>query len=563
MRLTGEVALVGLVALMVCGLCGEAGATSLSRMTSYGPVTGAVSKAYPSVIAWQGIPFAAPPTGDLRFKPPQAPKSWTEPLMTTDSGPGCPMYVEPVLKGTEDCLYLDVYAPINVTADTQVMVFIHGGGYVIGNDYHKGLYDGAHLAAKHGVIVVAMNYRLSVLGFLALDALKVEAGGTTGNYGLQDQQLALKWVASNIAAFGGDPDSVLLFGESAGAFSLCWHLVSPGSKGLFAAVLFESGNCDSPSFFRPYEYATNFSAGYAAHVGCDPDALSEAELLGCLRALPLPKLIDGGVLLAGGSGGSVGRFPPDVFWPKLAPIMPWGIAIDGSPAGLTGVPSKLIAAGKGMSNVPLLMGTNRNEGSIFLPMMIAMVPGIDVLPLSERTALLVLSHFFNSSVVAQARELYPRYAYKSWDKMASALLTDYFFVCSARRMLRAFGAAYPGTPRYTYRYVYKTDSPLYPVFGDYHSSELKFVFGNPVHNIPFDKTDWTMSDIFGWYWTNYARAHAPSGASPSSVDPYPFWPQWNETAQITQLLDVPVGQEAFLDDVVCDFWDRVKVDYSS
>lgn len=553
--------------LTVVALVTTAQGAPYTITTQTGEVVGHASPTYEGVVEWQGIPYGSPPTTELRFTPPIPPAAWSTPLVANASGPGCPYLVGPLMKGVEDCLSLDVYVPASAlepnASPKQVMVFIHGGGAVIGNDIsdgkkgQKGLYDGSRFAAKHDVIVVAMDYRLSVLGFLALDELKAEnPHGSTGNYGLQDQQLALKWVSQNIAAFGGDPSSVLLFGESAGAFSICWHLVSPASKGLFTAVLLESGNCDSPAFFRQYDRATNFSRGYAAHVGCDPASLSGTKLLDCLRALPLEKIIDGGVLDAARS--PLGKYPPNVFWPKLAPIMPWGFAIDGSSIGLTGVPAQLIAQGKGHP-VPVLMGTNGQEGALFIPMMPVIVPGT-LIPLDHHAAEHMLLHFFNQTVYQDVMEVYPPSKFKDYDALAVTVLTDYFFVCSTRRLLRAVAAANPSLPRYEYRFVYPIRSPLGEIMGDYHSVELGFVFGMKTVADTFKHPDdWVMSDTIQHYWTNFARTHNPS--SPRNTT-YQQWPLYANGTEHSLALDVPTYTITDLGQTSnCDFWDQAHMNY--
>lgn len=162
------------------------------------------------------------------------------------------------------------------------MVWIFGGGWSLGDADEFGWYDGTNLATKHNAIIVSMNYRVGPLGFMALDELAQEdSRGALGSMGLQDQRAAMQWAKANVAAFGGDPDQISIFGESAGGFSVCWHLVSPGSKGLFRAGILESGSCDSPQFFRQKQDAIDFGKLYASSIGCSG---SGSELLACLRS---------------------------------------------------------------------------------------------------------------------------------------------------------------------------------------------------------------------------------------------------------------------------------------
>jgi para-nitrobenzyl esterase len=230
--------------------------------TTDGPVRGYTEG---GMRIWSAIPYAAPPVGNNRFKPPQPVTPWTEVKDCYYEGNICPQIdIDGIqLLGEEDCLYLDIYAPETLPAKPlPVMVWIYGGGWTLGDKYEFGLYNPTSWIQKQPHIHVAMNYRLAVFGFLALDELMKESG-TTGNYGLQDQSAVLIWVQKNIKGFGGDPNSVTIFGESAGGFSVCWHLVNPMSAGLFHAAIMESGTCDSKSFFVDLPTAEQFSTDYA------------------------------------------------------------------------------------------------------------------------------------------------------------------------------------------------------------------------------------------------------------------------------------------------------------
>jgi para-nitrobenzyl esterase len=182
------------------------------------------------VFSYRGIPYAAPPVGDLRWKPPIDPASWTETLVATEKGNICPQVAflglpSPGFLPDEDCLYLNIDTPME-GADLPVMVWIHGGGFTVGEGLQAdGGTAGDLIARQAGAVVVSMNYRLGQLGFLAHSELTAESPDyASGNYGLMDQTAALRWVQENIAAFGGDPNNVTVFGESAGAFSVCSHL---------------------------------------------------------------------------------------------------------------------------------------------------------------------------------------------------------------------------------------------------------------------------------------------------------------------------------------------------
>jgi len=270
--------------------------------TSHGPVKGYTSG---GIQYFRGIPFAAPPIGENRFKPPQPLKSWSTPKPAYYEGEICPQVhsVGPVVLGSEDCLYLDVYRPSDPSlTNLPIMIWMFGGGWVFGDKYEFGFYDATNMVLAEPHIHVAMNYRVGALGFMSLPELFAESN-TTGNYGLQDQLAAMQWVQNNAKALRGDPNQVTIFGESAGAFSVCWHMVSQASKGLFNRAIMESGTCDSGAFFRTRQYADAFSSHYSESIGCPNDG----KRVECLRALQLAAVFNG-----------------DLYGPApLAPVMPW------------------------------------------------------------------------------------------------------------------------------------------------------------------------------------------------------------------------------------------------
>jgi len=236
-----------------------------------GPIQGSYD-ILTGVTSFHGVPFAAAPTGDLRWKAPERPTPWTKTRKTTSPVHQCPQFdlIKGIRLGEEDCLYMSIYVPKGCTAANPcpVMQWIYGGAWIIGSNREFGVYDGANFAKKNGVIIVAGNYRLDTFGWLALDELELEsADGSYGNYGLKDQRAAMQWTQRNIHLFGGDSDKVTIYGESAGGWSVCQHLVSPGSNQLFSHAIVESGDCDGPWMVRPQhphrDYLSSPTAGNA------------------------------------------------------------------------------------------------------------------------------------------------------------------------------------------------------------------------------------------------------------------------------------------------------------
>jgi para-nitrobenzyl esterase len=267
-------------------------AANTTVRTTDGPVCGTVSN---GVNEWLGIPYAAPPVGSLRWQPPQPPAPWTSTLQATAFGSECVQDFPGFPSGgTEDCLFINVWAPQNATAGAKlpVMVHIHGGGFVIGS----GNGDNTLLASTGNEVIVSMNYRLGVFGFLADSAF----GQHSGDYGLEDQQAALRWVQKNIASFGGDPRNVTIFGESAGGSSVCDQIASPTAAGLFEHGISTSGEYntvlgaptpletqDCKSALPSQAQADAAGTGFAAAAGCS----GAADVAACLRAVPAATLV--------------------------------------------------------------------------------------------------------------------------------------------------------------------------------------------------------------------------------------------------------------------------------
>lgn len=466
-------------------------------------------------------------------------------------------------------------------------------------------------------MIVAANYRVGPFGFLALHELQQEdPNNSTGNVGLLDQRAALQWTQRNIQFFGGNPSNVTIFGESAGGFSVCWHLASPGSAGLFSGAIMESGSCDSPQFFQSLDYATDFGKTWAQAVGCGN--MTGPPLLLCMRAMDTNHMMKsiadwwnpewpftGATAQAaaqerGAQRGAVGhniiaelilqssaptgsvrgssqhsprrlqqarRLASHALLPALAPIMPWGAAIDGSDTALPDVPLRLIQAGH-FNRVPTIFGTNHDEGSIFVPLLPLVAKGA-VFPPNNQSIVLALQRMFNmysSTVLARLiprmLSAYPESAYAGdqWAR-TSAMITHFFFRCGVRRSARAIVQSAGAPPLWLYHFNYKLDWLEGPLLGDYHTSELSFVWDNqwPPLLHDFSDADQEMSDAFTLFWTNLAR-----GGSPNSAAAPVLWPQYSfptgAKPDSNINLQLPLNMQTGLDSAICDFWDEIKAE---
>jgi para-nitrobenzyl esterase len=468
-----------------------------------------------------GIPFAAPPVGELRWKPPARVTPWTGTLNATWPRAQCAQaassYALPAY--TEDCLYLNVYTPPAGRRDRSkpVMVWIHGGAFQNGAGSS---YNASALAAKGDVVVVTLNYRLGPFGWLVhpgLDAEAAQAGaGASGNYGLADQQAALRWVQRNIGAFGGDRRNVTIFGESAGGASVCSHLASPTARGLFARAIAQSG-CSSLG--RTREAAGAGGTAFAAAAGC-PDA---ATAPACLRGKTPQQL-----LAAIGAAGS---------------DLPWS-PVPGTRILPRAVPDAF-ATGR-FNRVPLLHGTNRDEGTFLV------LAALGSLRLTPETYAAALANRYGDDAPAVAAA-YPVGNYPTPTNALAATITDSVFACPAIDTDRQ---ARRHVPVYAYEFNDRNAPPMLPAdipLGAYHAAELQYVFQYTpsLSLVPeFTPAQWALSEAMVTYWTDFAKRGTPNARGSAR------WP----SARSEKLLSLdPAGLEplsftAFEADHQCALW---------
>jgi para-nitrobenzyl esterase len=478
------------------------------------------------VRAWLGIPYAAPPVGELRWKPPQRAKAWDGTRDATKYGPRCPQNT--VLTpggGVEDCLLLNVWTPSPAPARAPVMVWIHGRAFVFGSGADT-FYAGSELARTHGVIVVSINYRLGGLGFLAHPALTAEdpARGSSGNYGLLDQLAALEWVQRNIAGFGGDPAQVTLFGESAGGFSTCSHYLNAATESLFQRAIVESGACSLAGLEQTRAKAEADGVALAGKLGC-----TGGDVLACMRGKGDFEILDATAL------------------PPINMQLPGGFFYGEAPANtlpnLDGLvlpaPIEARFAAGNFPARPLLIGSNRDEGTLFHTSLLSNAVQ------DETQYRAALARRFGDAKVDAIVALYPAASFATPNAALAEVSGDAFFTCPARRNARAVAAR---APVYRYSFERLLEQTLIEDLGAFHSAEIPFVFG--VDTFPLGKlgSGAPLSAAMQRYWTSFARTGEPSGDV--------AWPRY-DAADTVLVLDVPVTSRAGHKTSQCDFWDAL------
>jgi para-nitrobenzyl esterase len=453
------------------------------------------------LMVYRGIPYAAPPTGDLRWKPPAPVQPWEGIKETKVFSPACPQptTADPSSGDTpanmsEDCLYLNVWTPANGADDKlPVMVFIHGGAFAQGSGSLP-LYNGTALA-KRGVVVVTTNYRLGALGFLAHPQLADESSyNISGNYGLLDQLAAMQWVQRNIGAFGGDPSRVTVFGESAGATSILIHLVSPASTGLYRQAIVESGplwtNGTTMNIISPRAEAEQFGEEFAQSLGYSgPDAIRQ------MRHVSAQDLVN------------ATPWPPSAFW--ILHTLRFKPTIDGWLVPES--PDTLFHLHR-QNPVPLIIGTNSNEGTTLATNANMTVPEYETF---------IRARFGNDAGTVLAR--YPANSTEDVQLRMEQIMTDYDFSRAAKFVAGSMADLNRSTYLYRFSYV----MPGQP-FGAFHGSELFFVFRPPT--MKPDPVSTGVSDTMMDLWVWFAKTGNPNGGMNVS------WPQYTQDKD--QYLDI-------------------------
>lgn len=444
---------------------------------------------------FRGIPYAAPPVGELRWKPPQPAAAWAGVRPAKEFGASCmqkPLFrVElRTRQMSEDCLFLNVWTPAHAAGEKHpVLVYFHGGAFAAG-DGSESRYDGAALASQ-GIVTVTVNYRLGVFGFLALPQMARESThGAAGNYGLLDQQAALHWVRENIAKFGGDPAKVTIGGESAGAVAVSAHMAAPGSRGLFAGAIGQSGAGFGPLTVWSRAGAYNLSEGFKQKMN--------APSLSALRAMPADAL-----LAASGSNED----PEFLFWPS----------VDGH--FLKQSLEATYEAGT-QARVPLFVGSNSHEAPYTLI--------LNQRPPTPQHWRAALKGIFGP-YAAEVQALYPGDDDDEVRRSATSLASDIFISHATRRWVDAHRQT-GGPAVYYYYFTHKRPSQRHPdpeqlpEDGAVHSSEIKYALDTLGMSNRFVWTlkDRVVSALFSSYLVQFVKTGTPNEA------PRPEWPAARE-----------------------------------
>jgi para-nitrobenzyl esterase len=396
-----------------------------------------------------------------------------------------------------------------------VLFFIHGGANVAGasntGDGAGNLYDGAALAVRENAVVVTINYRLGALGFLAHPALA--ANGVSGNWAILDQVQALSWVQRNIAAFGGDPTHVMVFGESAGAFNTCMMLTAPLAHGLFSSALMESGYCPS----KTKALAEQQGSDFATKLGCtDPQAAAD-----CLRGKTPQELLDASPSLTDVTSGA-----------NLMPVA----TVDGQV--FPDAPMTLLKEGK-HAQVPFAIGSNRDEMAFFLAS--KTVPACTDYQRDVQTAF--------GALAAQVLEQYPCAAYPTPKAAEVDLYTDLVFTCPTRQVARAM-ASTSSVPVHRYYFTHVSGGSD-ALLGAYHTAELRYVFGTFAALFYTPSPDeLTLSHQIQDLWGNLATSGDPNQGAQVTT-----WPRYDASTDEALVLDTPLSTLAAPKGAKCDFWD--------
>ena len=480
------------------------------------------------IFVFRGIPYAAPPVGKLRWQLPQPVTAWQGVRSASSSGPACPQPEVSELDGggdlgkiDEDCLYLNIWKPADSPEKKlPVMVWIHGGGFLVGAGSGPE-YQGDKLAQK-GALVVSLNYRLGPLGFLVHTDLEKESPtGVSGNYGLLDQIAALQWIRKNIGAFGGDPDRITVFGESAGAASISLLMLSPQAKGLFHRAIMQSATATTLPYIMPqangsYAQARETGQKLAAALGCDKGG----NTLASMRAKTPEEIM------------ATARSPQDDIAFSSEGLL-FAPVYDGRL--IPGRPEKLLAQGK-QTQIPVIIGTNRDEATLF----------------TDDLSLKTYKNWISKHFKGHEEEIYKEFPVRNGNdflSIANRFLTALWFTEPARFLARSMTAG--GAPVYRYQFTHAPRNFWMEGIGVYHGVEIPFVFGNIDKDDP-SATEKRLSEAMMDYWVRFAAQGNPNAAR------LPVWPAYDRAAEPYLELGESISVKSGLDRHDCDLIEKIR-----
>ena len=497
-------------------------------VTQSGRICGVQDRRNRGAFAYLGIPYAKAPVGELRWKAPQPVEPWEGVRDCTRFGPSCLQPAAGIIREIqgrqdEDCLYLNVWTAGSAGDERPVMVWIHGGGFAIGSGAHA-VHNGRHFAAS-GAVLVTINYRLGPFGFLSHPALSAESGaGASGNYGLMDQIAALEWVQRNIAAFGGDPDNVTIFGESAGGMSVACLLASPLAKGLFHRAIMQSGVAETTTPLRDSRgrepSAEAVGAKIATGLGIVDAASDSPQTAARLRDVPAKKLL-------AAANPRVGMFGKGR---RLWPV------IDGHV--LPRPPADIFATGQ-HNDVPVLLGSNANEGTLFLRQLQVRRP-------------LGYAFVVRSLFGADAKRVLKAFPARSAEQIKPALadlVTVSAFIAPTRRTARRLSAQ--GSPVWLYHFTRVSPGAKRTSMGATHGADVLYVF-KTLPPLGFDRTDTAVSSAMHETWLRFATTGDPNGGD------LPEWPAYSNENDTHLELGDDIKTGHGLRREACDLFDEIR-----
>ncbi|KAM3919004.1 cholinesterase-like [Leptodactylus fuscus] len=486
-----------------------------------------------TVTAYLGIPYGEAPTGEKRFQKPEPRAPWHGIYKATTYGNSCYQSKDNGYakfsesdkwnvknEMSEDCLNLNVWVPQTMSKPAHVMVFIHGGGFYFGSSASD-MYDGSVLAASEEVIVVSMNYRVGAFGFLAL------RGNTKapGNAGLFDQRLALQWVHENIAAFGGNPESITIFGHSAGAASVGFHVISPGSHSYFKRAILQSGAPTANWAFDSHEMSRKLSIQFAKLLNCPTE--DEDATIACLQKVDAKDLVDKQILRA------------------TVPVLDNDFLKD--------IPQNLVK--QSIVNTDILIGITKDDGN---PLPVFGAPGFCVKNQSLITTEELkqgLRYFFPPGDDLSVESM--MLLYVDWDDEENSeknreamvqILRDYYFMCPSKYFTNFVSKTKNNL--YVYEYNHRpSDEDLPEWMGVAHGAELSILFGKPlISPQQFSNQEQVFSRRLMKIWANFVKTGNPSG------DEF-HWPQYSAEEQYYAVLKVDrIDVEQKWNSQKCHFW---------